>query len=104
MVVCRHPTLALLVIAACARSGFTLPSTPASTGEDTGAQDPGLTVTSVSPIEGPVQGGTPLEITGTDFTDGLTIVLGDVDCTAVVVHAVDRATCTTPPHAAETLD
>ena len=69
-------------------SGFTYTSSPAPT------------VSSVSPNNGPVAGGTGVTITGTDFVTGATVTLGGTAATNVVVTNSTTLTATTPAHAA----
>ena len=58
------------------------------------------TVTSVSPNNGPVAGGTAVTITGTNFAAGATVTLGGTAATNVVVASSTTITATTPAHAA----
>ena len=58
------------------------------------------TVTSVSPNNGPVAGGTAVTITGTNFASGATVTLGGTAATSVVVANSTTITATTPAHAA----
>jgi hypothetical protein len=53
-------------------------------------------ITGVAPASGPVGGGTPLTISGTDFVTGATVTVGGRPCTAITVAAT-TITCTTPP-------
>jgi hypothetical protein len=50
------------------------------------------TVTSVTPVKGPLEGGTPITIKGTGFLPGTTVTVGGVPATEVTV--VDGATIT----------
>ena len=63
----------------------------------------GLSMTSVSPAEGPATGGTQVTITGTGFEPGMRVMFGGLD--AVDVQFVDSATiiATTPAHAPATV-
>jgi hypothetical protein len=45
-----------------------------------------LEITSISPIEGSSTGGTPIVITGANFTNDATVSIGGVTCTNVVVR------------------
>jgi IPT/TIG domain/Abnormal spindle-like microcephaly-assoc'd, ASPM-SPD-2-Hydin/Fibronectin type III domain len=58
------------------------------------------TVTSVSPNNGPVAGGTAVTITGTNFATGATVTLGGTVATNVVVASSTTITATTPAHVA----
>jgi hypothetical protein len=62
------------------------------------------TVTVCSPSVGPTPGGTPVTISGTDFTSGSTVTIGGVAATSVVVLNSATLTCVTPAHAAGTVD
>ncbi len=65
---------------------------------------PGATVTAVSPISGPVSGGTTVTITGTNFATGATVSFGQATATKTVVVNSTTITATTPAHAAATLN
>jgi hypothetical protein len=54
------------------------------------------TVTSVSPNNGPVAGGTAVTITGTNFATGATVTFGGAAATNVVVVSSTSITATTP--------
>jgi hypothetical protein len=54
------------------------------------------TVTSISPINGPTDGGTSITITGTNLTGATGITVGGVACSAFSVISSTSATCTTP--------
>jgi hypothetical protein len=56
----------------------------------------GVTVSSVSPSNGPPAGGTAVTITGTDFASGATVTFGGVAATSVVVVSTTEITATTP--------
>lgn len=78
-------------------------TTPAGTGTGTklytyvaGAP----TVTAISPVSGPIAGGTAVTITGTNFTGATSITIGGVAPTAVTVVSPTSITATTPAHAA----
>ncbi len=58
------------------------------------------TVTSVSPNNGAVAGGTAVTITGTNFAGGATVTFGGTAATNVVVVSSTSITATTPAHAA----
>jgi hypothetical protein len=54
------------------------------------------TVTSVSPNNGPIAGGTAVTITGTNFAAGATVTFGGTAATSVVVVSGTQITATTP--------
>ena len=54
------------------------------------------TVTSVSPNNGPIAGGTAVTITGTNFAAGATVTFGGTAATNVVVVSGTQITATTP--------
>lgn len=58
-----------------------------------------LTLQSVSPSEGPVAGGTPVEIRGRGFAAGLEVYVGGLPLTDLVVVDDTTVTGTTPPGA-----
>ncbi len=58
------------------------------------------TVTSVSPNNGSVAGGTAVTITGTNFAGGATVTFGGTAASNVVVVSSTSITATTPAHAA----
>jgi hypothetical protein len=64
-------------------------SGPATEGES-------LSITAVSPDSGPVNGGTPIRITGTDFSNGATVTLGGVAALDVVRVEDNLITAVTP--------
>ena len=57
-------------------------------------------VSSVNPNGGPVAGGTPVTITGTNFAAGATVTFGGTAATNVVVVNGTTITATTPAHTA----
>jgi photosystem II stability/assembly factor-like uncharacterized protein len=61
---------------------------------------PAPTITSVVPSAGPVEGGTPLTITGTDFQAGTTVTFAGTAATDIVVVNATTITAVTPAHAA----
>lgn len=82
-------------------------TTPAGVGTGTGlytyvAGAP--TVTAISPVSGPIAGGTAVTITGTNFTGASNITIGGVTPTAVTVVSATSITATTPAHAAGAVD
>ncbi len=61
-------------------------------------------LTSVSPANGPVQGGTLITLTGTDFLPGASVRLGGVPAFAVTVTSPTTATALTNSNAAGVVD
>lgn len=57
------------------------------------------TVTKVAPDNGTVNGGTVVELTGTDFSTASSVTFDGVPGTNLVVHSSTDLTVTTPPHA-----
>ncbi len=54
-------------------------------------------ITAIDPVEGPVEGGTVVTLTGTDFVDGATVAFGVTKATQVMVAAGGTSlTCTAP--------
>jgi hypothetical protein len=67
--------------------------------------DTGPTISSVSPSSGPVAGGSPVTITGTNFQAGATVTFGGAAGTGVVVSGGGTTIgVTTPAHAVGTVD
>jgi hypothetical protein len=65
-----------------------------------GGWDPnGLQVTSISPVSGPVAGGTTVTINGSGFVAGATVAIGGVAATGVVVGGSTSLTAVTGAHA-----
>ncbi len=62
--------------------------------------NPTPTVTTVFPASGPLGGGTPILITGTNFQAGATVTVGGSPATAVVVVSSTQITAVAPAHAA----
>lgn len=54
------------------------------------------TFTSVLPVSGVAAGGTQITITGTNFAAGMTVTLGGIACTSLVIVSATSATCMTP--------
>jgi hypothetical protein len=61
-------------------------------------------VSNISPGTGLAAGGTALTITGAGFTGATGVTVGGTAATAVVVVNTNTITCTTPAHAAGTVD
>lgn len=66
--------------------------------------DPAPTVTSISPASGSMAGGTPVTITGTNFSTGATVTIGGAACTSPLVVNATTITCTTGARAAGTVN
>lgn len=64
----------------------------------------GPTATSISPTVGPISGGTPLTITGTNLAIGASVLLGGVPATNVVRVSDTTITALSPSHAAGLVD
>ena len=61
--------------------------------------DPALTITSLSPSSGPVAGGTPVTVFGTNFLPGATVRFGAMPANNVVLGAGGNSiSCTSPGH------
>ncbi|MHC4601611.1 MAG: IPT/TIG domain-containing protein, partial [Planctomycetota bacterium] len=65
---------------------------------------PPPTVTSINPSSGPITGGTPVTITGTDFQSGATVTIGASPATNVAFVNATTLTCDTPAGAAGAAD
>lgn len=65
---------------------------------------PTLAITTVSPVNGSPAGGTPVTITGTGFSSGLSVTFGGTPGTAVQVTSATSLTVVTPAHAAGKVD
>lgn len=61
-------------------------------------------VASVNPATGLAAGGTPVTILGNGFTGATAVKFGGTNATALVVVDANTITCTTPAHAAGTVD
>jgi hypothetical protein len=63
-------------------------------------------VSSVSPTDGPVSGGTAVTIAGSNFTTtpDTTVTFGGTSATSVIVVDANTITCTTPAHSAGAVD
>jgi hypothetical protein len=62
----------------------------------TSGDDSSLSITAVSPSSGPVTGGTPIRITGTDFSSGATATIGGIAAVNVVRVEDNLITAVTP--------
>jgi hypothetical protein len=60
---------------------------------------PAPTLSGVSPGSGPIDGGTPVTLTGTNFASGATVTLGGVQATGVTVVSATQINAVTPAHA-----
>ena len=63
-----------------------------------------MSVTNVSPANGPWLGGTPVTITGTGFLSGASVTFGGTAATSVVVVNATTITAATPAHASGAVD
>lgn len=84
-------------------------TTPGGTGTGVGlftyvAPPAAPTVTAINPTSGPTGGGTPVTITGTNFTGATSVAIGGVAATSVTVVSATSITATTPAHAAGVVD
>lgn len=61
-------------------------------------------VTSVSPVDGRRQGGTPVTITGKNFSLGTMIYFDKLPCTGTNVTSPTSISCLTPPHVPQTVN
>jgi len=78
---------------------------PTSTATETPTQTPAPTISDIFPNSGPESGGTDVVITGTNLTDTISVTFGGTATTLpCVVDSDTQLTCTTPPHAAGTVD
>ena len=67
--------------------------------------NPGPAVTAISPAAGPIAGGTPVTITGTDFTGATDVDFGSTSVTSFSVNAMGtQITVTSPAETAGTVD
>jgi hypothetical protein len=62
------------------------------------SQPPAPTVTSIDPASGPSEGGTPVTIIGSGFTQGATVEIGGAAASFVEVLSETELTAVTPPH------
>jgi hypothetical protein len=98
----------LTVASSTALSGLTLtatlPSPPTLTPNSTSfnLSEPTPTVSGVSPFSGPTAGGTPVTITGTNFTGATGVTIGGAAATSVVVVSGTTITAVTPAGTAGT--
>lgn len=61
-------------------------------------------ITSVTPDDGTMAGGTAVTIVGGGFNTGATVLFGETPATSVVVVSPTQITCVTPAHPVETVD
>lgn len=64
------------------------------------ASSSAISITSISPIAGTINGGTSVTITGNGFQTGATVTFGGMQATNVMVVNSTSITANTPPHAA----
>ncbi len=62
------------------------------------------TLSSVSPVAGPLAGGTLITVTGTHFLSGIAITVGGAACSGVTLSSATSVSCSTPAHAAGLVD
>ena len=60
------------------------------------AEGDSLSITGISPNSGPVNGGTPIRVTGTDFSNGATLSIGGVTAVSIVRVEDNLITAVTP--------
>jgi IPT/TIG domain len=65
---------------------------------------PDLRITSLSPVTGPIAGGTTVTLTGTGFTGATGVKFGALDATGVVVVSDSEVTAVTPAATAGAID
>ena len=80
--------------------GHASPGTPWTSAIATPPAPPPAAVTSISPISGPVTGGTSVTIAGTGFAQGATVKIGAAAATNVRIVSATLITATTTPAAA----
>jgi hypothetical protein len=61
-------------------------------------------ISSISPSSGAIGGGTPVTLTGINFTGATLVSFGGFTCTSLVVVSANTITCVTPAHFAGTVD
>lgn len=61
---------------------------------------PTATIDTVSPVSGPIAGGTAITITGTSFAGASGVTIGGTAATNFKVVSPTKITCTAPAHAA----
>jgi sugar lactone lactonase YvrE len=66
----------------------------------TGTVTPTVSVTALSPNQGPIAGGTSVVITGTEFTGATAVLFGSTPATSFTVISATQITAITPPSAA----
>ena len=62
------------------------------------------TITGISPNQGITTGGTPLTVTGTNFTSLTIVTIGGIPCLSPVIGSTTSLTCTSPPGSAGAKD
>lgn len=72
---------------------------PAKARFDSGVPVAQVHVTSLTPVSGPIAGGTRVTVRGDGFTAGTTVAIGGVAATGVVVSGSTSLTAVTGPHA-----
>jgi len=61
-------------------------------------------VTALSPVAGPLAGGTAVTLTGTNFTDATAVTFGGTPATSLTVNSATKITVHSPGHAAGAVD
>lgn len=97
----RSPTRILATVPQDALSGGVSVSAPAgsATSPEGFRFEPGPTVASVEPSQGPTAGGTPVRILGSGFVAGATVTIGGGAAGEVTVRSASEITASTPAHA-----
>jgi len=78
--------------------------TPAGTATATMTYVDPPTISSISPVAGPTDGGTLVTITGTGFTDVTSVEIGGVTATGLTIVSDTQLTVVTPAHVADLSD
>ncbi|MCM2348377.1 MAG: IPT/TIG domain-containing protein [Bacteriovoracaceae bacterium] len=55
-------------------------------------------ITSISPNQGAYIGGTNITLTGDGFQLGITVKIGNTNCSQITYHSATRVVCLTPAH------
>lgn len=80
------------------------PDIQGATGVCMSQQSSGPSVAAVTPNHGPIAGGTPVTISGSNFQNGATVTIGGAAATGVVVVNASTITATTAAHATGAVD
>lgn len=95
-----EPTEVVNVVLTNATGGAVIGSPSTAAVQITDNESPGPVVLSVSPAAGTILGGTPVTITGTNFTGATAVTFDGIACTSIVVVSSNTITCVTPAHPA----